>query len=110
MEIRAFSSMALHRPLRPCTPTSRFGNRRCDRFAIISQIIIATFGKYFFPCPPPIRRRARGTLRYTDLSSVLRCSGRVELASRGGAVACHESVAPGASLSRDVRHLGTMEF
>jgi len=51
MEIRAFSSMALHRPLRPCTPTSRFGNRRCDRFAIISQIIIATFGKYFFPCP-----------------------------------------------------------
>jgi Methyltransferase domain len=53
---------------------------------------------------------ARGTLRHPDLSSVLRCSGRVELASGAEAVTWQESVAPGASLSWDVRRLGAMEF
>jgi ubiquinone/menaquinone biosynthesis C-methylase UbiE len=53
---------------------------------------------------------ARGTLRHPDLSSVLRCSGRVELGSGAEAVTWQESVAPGASLSWDVRRLGAMEF
>jgi ubiquinone/menaquinone biosynthesis C-methylase UbiE len=54
--------------------------------------------------------RHGGTLRHPDLSSVLRCSGRVELASGAEAVTWQESVAPGASLSWDVRRLGAMEF